>query len=302
VRSELIKQNTKLIDEQFFALFSRLAQGAQASGQENATKQMDELQKQLLTETELGRQLQESVGELETAAKTLQEAGEKLTREKLIELVISAPNDARLRGYVSMARGGMDYTFFQTLTEKIDKTQGEEKKKLEGLREKLLDYINEVDRQVETRYKQAQDLIESILSKDDVEKAVKERLNEFTQDVVDLAAQLSRQASEKNDYARMGRLQKVLQVLQEASAPPPEVALIEKMLQTPDDASVEVLLKENESMVNDQFMEALSGLVAQMDAQSERGNPEAKSVASKLGQVYKIALKYSMKKKMNQKA
>jgi len=55
-------------------------------------------------------------------------------------------------------------------------------------------------------------------------------------------------------------------------------------------------------MVNDQFMEALSGLVAQMDAQSERGNPEAKSVASKLGQVYKIALKYSMKKKMNQKA
>ena len=302
VRSELIKQNTKLIDEQFFALFSRPAQGAQASGQENATKKRDELQKQLLTETELGRQLQVSVGELETAAKTLQEAGEKLTREKLIELVISAPNDARLRGYVSMARGGMDYTFFQTLTEKIDKTQGEEKKKLEGLREKLLDYINEVDRQVETRYKQAQDLIESILSKDDVEKAVKERLNEFTQDVVDLAAQLSRQASEKNDYARMGRLQKVLQVLQEASAPPPEVALIEKTLQTPDDASVEALLKENESMVNDQFMEALSGLVAQMDAQSERGNPEAKSVASKLGQVYKIALKYSMKKKMNQKA
>ena len=302
VRSELIKQNTKLIDEQFFALFSRLAQGAQASGQENDAKQMDELQKQLLAETELGRQLQESVGELETAAKTLQEAGDKLTREKLIELVISAPNDARLRGYVSLARGGMDYTFFQNLTEKIDKTKDEEKKKLEKLREKLLDYINEVDRQVETRYKQAQELIENILAKDDVEKSVKEHLNEFTQDAVDLASQLSRQASEKNDYARMGKLQKVLQVLQEASAPPPEVALIERMLQTPDDAGVEALLKENETLVNDQFMETLSGLVAQMDSQSERGNAEAKSVASKLGQVYKIALKYSMKKKMAQKA
>jgi hypothetical protein len=302
VRSELIKQNTKLIDEQFFALFSRLAQGAQASGQENATKQMDELQKQLLAETEIGRQLQESVGELETAAKTLQEAGEKLTREKLMELVIAAPNDARLRGYVSLARGGMDYAFFQNLTEKIDKLQGEEKKKLEALREKLLDYINEVDRQAETRYKQAQELIENILAKEDVEKAVRERLNEFSQDAVDLAAQLSRQASEKNDYARMGKLQKVLQVLQEASAPPPEVALIERMLQTPDDAGVEALLKEHEELVNDQFMEALSGLVAQMDSQSERGNAEAKSIASKLGQVYKIALKYSMKKKMTQKA
>ena len=301
VRSEMIKQNTKIIDEQFFALFSRLAQGAQAGGQEAVATQMNELQKQLLSETELGRQLQESVGELEAAAKALQEAGEKLTREKLLEIVIAAPNEARLRGYVSLARGGMDYAFFQNLTEKIDKSQGDEKKKLEGLREKLLDYVNEVDKQVEARIKHAQELIESILSKEDVEKAVRERLNDFTQDAVDLAAQMSRQASEKNDYARMGKLQKVMQVLQEASAPPPEVALIEKMIQSPDEAGIEKLLKENEPLVNDQFMEALSGLVVQMDSQAAQGNAEAKTLSEKLGGIYKIALRHTMKKNIAQK-
>src|SRR5919109_5278052 len=83
VRSELIKQNINLFDEQFFGLFSRLAQSAAAGGQEPVAKAMVELQKQLLEETEFGRSLKESVGELEAATKALQEVGQELTREKL---------------------------------------------------------------------------------------------------------------------------------------------------------------------------------------------------------------------------
>src|SRR5918995_1159062 len=107
VRGEIIKQNLNLFDEQFFALFSRLAQSAAASGQEPVARGMVDLQKQLLEETEFGRGLKESVGELEAATKALQEAGQGLTREKLLEMVIASPSDARLRAYVSLARGGM---------------------------------------------------------------------------------------------------------------------------------------------------------------------------------------------------
>ncbi len=295
VRSEIIKQNAKLIDEQFFALFSRLAQGAMAGGQEPIAKAMIDVQKQLLAETEFGRGLQESVGELEAASKTLQEAGQSLTREKLLDFVLEAKSDARIRAYVSLARGGMDYMFFQTLSEKIDKASGDEKARLEGIRQKLLDFVNEVDKQMEARYKQAQEMVESILAQDDVEKATREGLEGFSQDAVDVVNQLLRQASEKNDYTRMGKLQKMVQVLQEASAPPPEVAFIEKLIDAPDDAAVENMLKENDALVNDQFIEALSGLVAQMDAQD---NAEAKALGEKLSKVYKTALKYSMKKKM----
>ncbi len=297
VRRELVKQNEKLLDEQFFALFGRLLQGAAASGQEAIARQMSELQRQLLEETSFGRNLQETFGELEAASKSLREAGQGLTREKLLELVLSAPNDARVRAYVSLARVGMDYVFFQILSERIDKAQGEEKQKLAAMREKLLDYVNEVDRQIEARYKQAQALVEKLLEQADVAQATRDNLENFTQETVELVSQMLRQASEKNDYVRMGKLQKVMEVLQEASAPPPEVAFIESLLQAPDAAAIEKLLNENLDMVNDDLMNTLTGLMAQVE-QAGPENPEAQAVGEKLEQVYKVALRFSMKKNM----
>lgn len=297
VRSELIKQNIKLFDEQFFALFSRLAQSAAGGGQEPVARAMVELQKQLLEETEFGRQLKESVGELEAVQKSLQEAGQSLTREKLLEMVIASASDARLRAFVSVARSGMDYQFFQLLTGKIEKASGEEKTKLEAMRDKLLDFTNEMDRQIEARYKQAQEFVESLLAQDDVAKAVHDNIEGFTQDSVDLVNQMLRQASEKNDYARMGKLQKMVEVLREVSTPP-EVAFVEQLLDAPDQGTLEKMLDDNKAMINDQFMQALIGLVAQVDQAAEQGNPEAKALSEKINSIYKTALKFSMKQNL----
>lgn len=296
VRSELIKQNAKIIDEQFFALFSRIAQSALSSGQEQVARGLIDIQTQLLEETEYGRQLKESVGELEAAQQVLQDAGQSLTREKLLDFVLESKTDARIRAYVSLARPGMDYVFFQNLTEKIEKASGDEKTRLEGIREKLLQFTNDVDRQVEQRIKQAQQFVESLLAQDDVEKATQENLDGFSQEAVDVVNQMLRQASEQNDYTRMGKLQKMAQVLQAASAPPPEVAFIEQLIQASDDAAIEKMLADNDAMVNQQFVDALSGLAAQMESQGH--NPEAKMMGEKLAQVYKVALKYSMRKNM----
>jgi hypothetical protein len=295
-RLELIKQNETIIDEQFFGLFSRIAQNAMQGGQEPIARALIELQKQLLEETAFGRELQASVAEMEAATKVLQEAGRSLTREKLLDFVLEAQSPARIRAYVSLARGGMDYVFFQVLTEKIDQATGEEKTRLESIREKVLAFVAEVDKQMEARFKQIQDFIESLLKQDDVEKATRENIDGFTQESVDVVSQLLQQASEKNDYARMGKLQKMAQVLQEASAPPPEIAFVEQLLQAPDDDGVQKMLKENDAIVNQQFLDSLSGLVSQMEAQGEV--PEAKDMAERLAKIYKITLKYSMKKNM----
>lgn len=296
VRTELIKQNEKIIDEQFFALFSRIAQNAMQSGQEPIARALIEIQTQLLEETAYGRQLKESVAEMEAAQQVLQEAGQSLNREKLLDFVIEAKSDARIRAYVSMARAGMDYVFFQNLTERIEKASPEEKAKLEGIREKLLFFTSEIDKQMEARLKQAQKFVETILEQDDIENATQANLDNFTQDAAEVVNQLLRQASESNDYTRMGKLQKMVQVLQSASAPPPEVAFIEQLLQAPDEASLEQMLNENDEMVNQQFVDALSGLVAQMESQPD--NPEAKDMAEKLTEIYKVALKRVMKKNM----
>ena len=296
-RLELIKQNEAAIDEQFFSLFSRIAQNAMQSGQESIARALIDLQKQLLDETAFGRQLKESVAELEAAQKVLQDAGQSLTRETLLDFVLESQTDSRIRAYVSLARGGMDYVFFQNLSDKIDKASGDEKARLEGIREKLLGFVGDVDKQIEARFKQAQDFVESLLAQDDIEKVTQENIDNFTQDSVEVVNQLLRQASEKNDYARMGKLQKMVQVLQAASAPPPEIAFIEQLLQAPDEAAVDAMLVQNDAMVNQQFVDALSGLVAQMDSQGAE-NLEAKAMSEKLTEIYRVALKRVMKKNM----
>ena len=296
-RLELIKQNEAAIDEQFFSLFSRIAQNAMQSGQESIARALIDLQKQLLDETAFGRQLKESVAELEAAQKVLQDAGQSLTRETLLDFVLESQTDSRIRAYVSLARGGMDYVFFQNLSDKIDKASGDEKARLEGIREKLLGFVGDVDKQIEARFKQAQDFVESLLAQDDIEKVTQENIDNFTQDSVEVVNQLLRQASEKNDYARMGKLQKMVQVLQAASAPPPEIAFIEQLLQAPDEAAVDAMLAQNDAMVNQQFVDALSGLVAQMDSQGAE-NLEAKAMSEKLTEIYRVALKRVMKKNM----
>jgi len=86
-------------------------------------------------------------------------------------------------------------------------------------------------------------------------------------------------------------------VLREASSPP-EVAFVEQLLDAPDQATLEGMLEANKELVNDQFMEALIGLVAQVDQAAEQGNPEAKALSDKISVVYKTALKYSMKKNL----
>jgi hypothetical protein len=298
VRSEIIKQNEKIFDEQFFALFSRLAQSAASSGQGQQVAQgLIDLQNQLLEETEYGRQLKETVGEMEAAQKSLQEAGQGLTREKLLDIVIESPSDARLKAYVSLVRGGMDYQFFQLLTDKIEKASDEDKAKLESMREKLLEFTSEIDKQIEARYKQAQELVESILSQDDIVKAIQDNIQNITQDVVDIANQMLKQASEKSDYVRMGKLQKMIEVLKQASTPP-EVEFIEHLLDAPDDAALDKMLEDNKDMINDEFMQALVGLVAQVDGAADQGNPEANALSEKLGKLYKAAMKFSMKKNM----
>jgi Mg2+ and Co2+ transporter CorA len=215
----------------------------------------------------------------------------------LIDLVMEAPNDARIRAYVSLVRGGMDYQFFQLLTEKIEKASGDEKSKLETIRDRILELTGELDKQIEARYKQAQEFVEALLAQDDVVKAIQENLETISQDVVDIMNQMLRQASEKNDYVRMGKLQKMLEVLRSVSTPP-EVAFVEQLLDAPDQAGLEQMLEANKAMVNDQFMQALIGLVAQVDQAAEQGNPEAKALSEKINVIYKTALKLSMKQNM----
>ncbi len=297
-RTALIKEEAAQLDETFFALFNRLVEAAVNSGQEQTAQAMAALQEELLANSEYGQKLQAQMGELEAAVKSLQEAGQGLTREKLVDILIEAPNDARIQSLVSLTRNGLDYDFFQILTARIDQATGEPRQKLEALREKILDYTNQLDKAMEEQLKQADAMLESLLAAPDVAQATMQNIANFQNEaVVQVLEGKLREAQQKNDAVRMQKLQQMVAVLQQANTPP-ELELVNELVDAAgDDASLEQALKAHESELTEELTGMLASLMQQVEQQGSQ-DPNSGEILRRLEKIYRAILKRSMAKNL----
>jgi len=299
VRSEIIKQDAALFDAEFFAIFSRLMEGARSSSQEQAARTMDEIQKQLLTETEYGRKVASQTNEIQEAVKTLQAAGKGLDREKLLNILIEAPNDDRLNALVSFTRPGLDYLFFQSLTDRIEKDTGNKRKILETLREKLLELTRKIDQRAQEESKRAEALLNSLLSAENIQQATTDHLDEINDIFVQVLNHTLQDANKKNDSILMPKLQQIVAVLQQASAPPPELALLEEMLATPDETTLNKLIQQRSAEVTPDFSSIVASVISRSEEQTgEKTSGEEALMLEKLQTIYRAILKFTMKKNL----
>jgi len=288
VRAEIAKQEDELIDGEFFSLLNRLIETSMVSGDQESSQRLSELQKSLLPLTTFGRQLQEQSKEVEAAVASLREAGQSLTREKLLKIVMEAPNETRLRALVSLARPGMDYNFFQLLSERIDRARGDGRSRLVELREKLLNLTREVDQQVEARSAQAHELLESILEAEDIGEVMLQSLPAVDEFFLQALNASLEKAGKEGDQELLSRLQKIVDVLQQVSEAPPEVALIEELLEAPDDQTRRQLMEANQEKITPEFLDALTNIVSQVQS------GEDKELAERMKSLHRLALRFSM--------
>ena len=119
---KFVEEHDPELDEQFYQL---AALSLQSATDEPALAAASQRLEAVLKLSSYGKQLAAREQELRAAAESLREAGEDLTRERLLELFIESTNDDRVEAIVSLARPGLDYSFFQLLTEQIDEAEGE---------------------------------------------------------------------------------------------------------------------------------------------------------------------------------
>jgi hypothetical protein len=290
-RLEVIKQEEALIDENFFSMFARLMEATMAQGDERSARALAAVQQELVENTEAGKKIQEQSREAQEVIKTLQEASKDgLTREKLVDIFIdSVDSDVRLTTLVSLIRTGLDYTFFQLLTDKINTFENEKKAKLEGMREKLLGYIKEIDDQRQVQMQQTRKLLDAILAAPNPGEAVKEHFEEIDEYFMQLVDQELKNARTAADLNRIGQLQKITAVIEEASAPPPEIAFIEQLIELESYDDRMKLMQSKAEMVTPEFTQMLSGLIAQTEAQNQ---PE--ELINKLKEINRIVVRITM--------
>jgi hypothetical protein len=296
-RLKIIEQEKDIVDISFFSILSRIIESAMAEGDENSQKPLLELQQQLFENTETGKQLFSQAKETETAIKALQEAGKDgLTREKLLDILIGNNSEAQISTIASLARAGLDYEFFRILSEKIENTQDQqEKEKLTKLREDLLAITDEIDKQVQAQLARSKETLEKILANENIEEELSRQLPQINEAFLQVLQNELSIARKSGDLDRIQKLERVMIVIEKASAPPEEVKLLEELLAYEDESNLNEMIIKNGESITQEFIDILNSVMTRLTEQTDQ-----EEIAQRLGIVYKAVLNYSMKKKMKE--
>jgi hypothetical protein len=289
---EVAQQEDALIDQEFFSIMNMLVSNALQSGDEALARRLVDVQQKILPVTTYGKQVQAQNEEVQAASKELEAFGEQLTRKDLVELVVKAPNETRLRAYVSLARAGMDYEFFQLLSERIDRARPEARPRLSELRTELLGLIERFDAQIAQRRGQMKQMLDALLEEEDPGEIIRQNPNIVDEQFLEVVQEELDQAQDGGDPEREARLQKLVRALEQLSAPPPEFDTINRLVEARDDAARQEILddlpEEELAGVLDMMMNVMPSVEASNDAR----------VTEALRGAYRLALKKSMRMKM----
>ncbi|MBI9046240.1 MAG: hypothetical protein JEZ06_17230 [Anaerolineaceae bacterium] len=294
-REGVIKEEEANIDEELFIILNQITQLTLQQGDQQGAQEIAQLQKDLFEHTAIGNQLKELAEETEKVYKDLQTASkEGLSREKLLAMLIESQTETRVEALVKIARSGMDYEFFQLLTSMIDAETGEEKSRLESLREKVLTITEEIDKALALESKKAGDILEKILAEENTQEALMkyaQSINEFFLEQVQIETQ---KASESQDKTRLDKLNIIIQVIQQSNAPMEEINFIESLLQVEDEGKIIEVLDQNQEKITPEFLQLLNGIISQSEEKQQP--PE---LIEKLRRLSSIILKFSMNKNLS---
>lgn len=294
-RKEIIQQEEDLIDETFFGLLNRLVEATVAQGDQQSAQQLAIFQQELLQETKVGREIQEKMKSSQKAMEDLQETAKSgLTRDKLLDLFIAAPDEIYMNTLVSMVRGGLDYEFFQILSQRIDAANDAgEKDKLSSLRDFLLEITKQIEEQTQEERKNARAVLEKILAEPTIEAGLEKygnELNDFFIEAVNVALEEARKSADLDRISKLGNLNTIIK---EANKPPAEIQFVEELLKAPDANAIKELLDQRPEVLTDEFTQLLAGLINQTEQQ---GNQQ--SLVEKLKEIQKVATKAIMAKNL----
>jgi hypothetical protein len=294
-RVAIIQQEEESVDESLFAIISQLAQASLAQGDKKTAEQLVAVQNDLLEHTKIGQMLKTGAEETQAAINDLRELSEKgMTRESLLQLLQDAGTEIRLQTLVSMARPALDYMFFQTLTDKLEQSEGQEKRSLIELRDKLIKMTRDIDQAVQKRTDETREFLQELMDAPDTAKAMEDNLDKVDDFFVQLVQAELQTAHKAGDADREGKIEKVIIALQKYTAPPPEVQFIEMLVGTEKDEDVEKILEQNAAAITPEFVQLFNQLISQSETQNQSAE-----LVDLLKKRYKQVLRFSMQKNLS---
>lgn len=241
---KLVSENRQRLDYAFFLTLSEFIEmETQRGSRENAEK-LQTLRERLL----------------ERVSPTATPARQGATFEELLEILQKAQGGPTWSQTIALNLPRLDYTFFQTLTARIEEAErrgdAEKAKALSALRESIL---AEMDAQ-RNRLREAEDeaslLIMELLEADDLPAAVRAHREEIDEIFFLVLNRLYERASARQDARRMEQFERLSRVAQEVLEEdlPPALRLIGRLLRAKYPEETGQILEEHRGLLNEEFL------------------------------------------------
>jgi hypothetical protein len=243
----MIEANDEIIDEVFIYMLTHNLEIAQSADQETAAQKLRHIRDRLLELSTEGQAIK-ARNELINALR------EEPNREKLLELLIEAEDKETRELLVTAGRPMLDYLFFQSLTSKIDAASDpEEKERLKALRKEVLDTRDRLDEEARALFEARAGLLRDMLNADDPKETARRHLNEIDEAFLNVLSANLQQAHERKDERALEALREVwdavMGLMEEAM--PPELRLINRLVEAEDDEEIDRLLEESRNLVTE---------------------------------------------------
>jgi hypothetical protein len=161
----------------------------------------------------------------------------------------------------------LDYQFLMALTERLEATTDEtERQRLEELRQLITAVQQQQAQAQQAVVQQVQQVLQEVLQAPDLEEALRQYAEYIDETFLSVLAANIQAAQRNKATAAARRLQQVydkaMALVQESL--PPEMQLINQLLNAPDKAALTKLLQENRPKLNKEFISSLKVLETDM--------------------------------------
>ncbi|MBI5878000.1 MAG: hypothetical protein HZB53_10130 [Chloroflexi bacterium] len=247
-----IEEHKAEIDQSFVDFVGSLAQSSTAAGDQQSAAQL--LQVAVLIAQKTGLKPPVAAG--------------MLSLDDLIEEMLAVQNDDELRAIVASVRSTLDYSFYQSLTDKIETSGDGEAGQLKALRTKLLRITDEMDKETEKALAEASQLLQQVLRAPDPRALIAQNIDRigdaFLMVLQANVQQATQQKQEQVAQVLQGIYREVVAQLQ--AKMPPSMRFINELLGA-DPAERGVMLRARRAELTPELLGAMEQVAEDLVAQ-----------------------------------
>lgn len=264
VLEAIVKENDARIDDDLFGMLAMNLEMAQAIGQAAAVQRLLAVHDKLMELSSAGQAIR-------ARTETVEALRAEPTREKLLDLLVKAPDEEAREMLILYGRPLLDYPFFQLLTAQIEAASAKaEKERLTALRKEILDTRDRLDDQARAVFEERAGLLRDLLLSDDPEKLARQRAMELDQAFSTVLTTSLEDAKAEGNQEMAKSLEGiwhlVLKLMEETL--PPEVRFVNRLMNAEDEAEIDRMLQENRRMVTQRLADWLERIASRIQEES----------------------------------